>query len=97
MVRKSEVEMSFSPLERLHVNPGLFNHELFSLMVQKFMVEKSGVEKFIMEKSSVEVLKPGLEKSVIEISFNQLRLTCKKKTNHKENCIRMNQFSSKHF
>ena len=29
-------------------------HELFNLMVQKFMVEKSGVEKFMVEKSGVE-------------------------------------------
>ena len=29
-------------------------HELFNPMVQKFMVEKSGVEKFMVEKSGVE-------------------------------------------
>ena len=33
-------------------------------MVQKFMVEKSGVEKFMVEKS-------GVEKSGVEISFNR--------------------------
>ena len=43
MVKKSGVEkfgvlMSFELLDRL------FNHELFNTMVQKFMVEKSGVE-----------------------------------------------------
>jgi hypothetical protein len=34
--------------------PRLFNHESFNPMVQKFMVEKSGVEKAMLEKSGVE-------------------------------------------
>ena len=38
-----------------HFNPGLFNNELFNPMVQKFIVEKSGVEMFIVEKSGVEM------------------------------------------
>ena len=37
-------------------------------MVQKFMVEKSGVEKFMVEKSGVE--RSGLEKSEVETSLN---------------------------
>ena len=37
-------------------------------MVQKFMVEKSGVEKFMVEKS-------GVEKSGVEMCFNLLERT----------------------
>ena len=43
-VETSGVEMSFNLLERCHFNP----------MVQKFLVEKSGVENFMVEKSGVE-------------------------------------------
>ena len=43
------VEKSFNLLETCHFNPGLFNP-----IVQKFMVQKSGVENFIVEKSGVE-------------------------------------------
>ena len=39
-------------------------------MVEIFMVEKSGVEKFIVERSPG--LKQGVEKSGVEMSFNQL-------------------------
>ena len=41
-------------------------------MVQKFMVEKSGIEKFMVEKSGVEEpgLKLGVEKCGVEMSFN---------------------------
>ena len=42
-------------------------HELLNPMVQKFMVEKSGIEKFMVEKSGVE--EPGLKLGV-EMSFN---------------------------
>jgi hypothetical protein len=37
-------------------------------MVQKFMVEKSGVEEFLVEK-------PGVEKSGVEMSFNHTLYT----------------------
>ena len=45
-------------------------------MLQKFMVENSEVEKFMAEKSRVEGpwLKLGVEKSVVEMSFNLLRV-----------------------
>ena len=41
-------------------------------MVQKFMVEKSGVEKFMLEKSGVKRsgLKLGVEKFGVEMPFN---------------------------
>jgi hypothetical protein len=39
-------------VEGHYFNP--FNHKLFNPMVQKFMVEKSGVEKIMVEKSGVE-------------------------------------------
>ena len=44
-------------------------------MVQKFIVEKSGVKKFMVDKSSVERLglKLWVEKSVVEMSFNQIQ------------------------
>ena len=41
-------------------------------MVQKFMVEKSGVEKFMVEKSGVE--RSAVEKSGVEMSFNLLNI-----------------------
>ena len=43
-------------------------------MVQKFMIEKSGVEKFKVQKSGVE--RSGDEKSGVDMSFNPTSLTC---------------------
>ena len=41
---------------------------LFNPMVQKFIVEKSGIEKLMVENLE---LKLGVEKSRVEMSFNQ--------------------------
>jgi hypothetical protein len=54
MVEKSRVEMSSLWKVKGDFNTGLFNYELFNPMVQKFMVEMSGVEKFMVEKCGVE-------------------------------------------
>ena len=53
-------------IERSHFNLVLFNRRLFNLMVQKFMVEKSEVERLGLR------LMHGVEKSMVEMSFNLL-------------------------
>ena len=47
-------------------------------MVQKFMVEKSGVVKFMVKKSGLNGpgLKLGVEKSGVEMSFNHCCIRC---------------------
>ena len=51
MVEKSGVEMSSFYKVKGQFNPRLFKHKLFNPIVQKFMVEKSGVAKSRVEMS----------------------------------------------
>ena len=52
----------------------LYNSELFNSILQKFMVDKSGVEMFMALNSGVESpgLKHWVEKFDVEMSFNPL-------------------------
>ena len=50
------------------ISPPDFSTRSFNPMVQKFIVEKSGVEKFMVEKSGVE--RSRVEKSRVEMSLN---------------------------